>query len=153
MLGYYRDGERTREVLSPGGWLKTGDLGDLDRRGRLYIRGRLKSLILGPSGENIYPEEIEGLLSASELVEDALVCPGEKGEIVALVVLSEKARALLHTAGGILEELKKKVNKRLAVFSRLSRIEVKNEPFEKTPTHKIKRFLYGFSKNSAPLKS
>jgi long-chain acyl-CoA synthetase len=153
MLGYYRDEERTREALSPGGWLKTGDLGELDRRGHLYIRGRLKSLILGPSGENIYPEEIEGLLSASELVEDALVCPGEKGEIVALVVLSEKARALIHTAGEILEDLKKKVNKHLAVFSRLSRIEIKNEPFEKTPTHKIKRFLYGFSRNSEPLKS
>jgi long-chain acyl-CoA synthetase len=146
MKGYYRDEEKTREAFTPDGWLKTGDLGELDKRGFLYIRGRLKALILGPSGENIYPEEIEGLLSASALVEDALVCPGEKGEIVALVVLTEKARAMISAVGGVIEELKKKVNQRLASFSRLSRIEVRDEPFEKTPTHKIKRFLYGARK-------
>ncbi|MDR2258391.1 MAG: AMP-binding protein [Treponema sp.] len=143
MMGYYRDEEQTRKAFTPDGWLKTGDLGELDNRGHLYVRGRLKALILGPSGENIYPEEIESLLSASGLVEDALVCPGEKGEIVALVVLNEKARALMSAIGGTLEELKKMVNKRLAAFSRLSRIEVRNTPFEKTPTQKIKRFLYG----------
>jgi long-chain acyl-CoA synthetase len=142
MMGYYRDEEGTREAFTPDGWLKTGDLGELDKRGVLYIRGRLKALILGPSGENIYPEEIESLLGASGLVEDALVRPGAKGEIVALVVLNEKARAMKKAAGEILEELKKWVNKRLAAFSRLHRIEVKDEPFEKTPTHKIKRFLY-----------
>jgi long-chain acyl-CoA synthetase len=146
MMGYYRDEERTREAFTPDGWLKTGDLGELDQRGHLYIRGRLKALILGPSGENIYPEEIESLLNASDLVEDALVCPGEKGEIVALVVLNEKARALMSAIGGSLEELKKKVNKRLAAFSRLSRIEIQNTPFEKTPTQKIKRFLYKVSR-------
>jgi long-chain acyl-CoA synthetase len=146
MTGYYRDEAGTREALSADGWLKTGDLGELDKKGVLYIRGRLKTLILGPSGENIYPEEIEGLLSATGLVEDALVCPGEKGEIVAMVVLNEKARAMMKTLGGILDELKKMVNKRLASFSRLSRIEVRDEPFEKTPTHKIKRFLYGIQK-------
>jgi long-chain acyl-CoA synthetase len=142
MLGYYRDEERTNEAFTPDGWLKTGDLGELDRQGFLYVRGRIKSLILGPSGENIYPEEIESLLNASGLVEDALVCPGERGEIVALVVLSEKARAMMNAMGEILEDLKKKVNKRLASFSRLSRIEVQDRPFEKTATRKIKRFLY-----------
>jgi long-chain acyl-CoA synthetase len=146
MMEYYRDETGTREAFTPDGWLKTGDLGELDKKGVLYIRGRLKSLILGPSGENIYPEEIESLLGSSGLVEDALVCPGEKGEIVALVVLNEKARAMMNALGEILDELKKMVNKRLASFSRISRIEVKNEPFEKTPTHKIKRFLYGFKK-------
>jgi long-chain acyl-CoA synthetase len=150
MMGYYRDEEGTREAFSPDGWLKTGDLGELDSRGRLYVRGRLKALILGPSGENIYPEEIEGLLNASGMVEDALVCPGEKGEIVALVVLNKKARAMINAAGEALEELKKKVNQQLASFSRLSRIEVKDEPFEKTPTHKIKRFLYGIQKPLDP---
>jgi long-chain acyl-CoA synthetase len=147
MMGYYRDEEQTRAVFDGGGWLKTGDLGELDKNGFLYIRGRLKALILGPSGENIYPEEIESLLNASGLVEDALVCPGARGEIVALVVLNQKAQAMINAAGELLEELKKKVNQRLASFSRLSRIEVKNEPFEKTPTHKIKRFLYGIQKS------
>jgi long-chain acyl-CoA synthetase len=142
MMGYYRDEKRTGEAFTPDGWLKTGDLGELDAQGFLYVRGRLKSLILGPSGENIYPEEIESLLNASGIVEDALVCPGKKGEIVALVVLNEKARAMMSAAGDLLEDLKKKVNKRLASFSRLSRIEIQDRPFEKTPTQKIKRFLY-----------
>jgi long-chain acyl-CoA synthetase len=142
MLGYYKDEELTREVFTWDGWLKTGDLGRLDRKGHLYIHGRLKTLILGPSGENIYPEEIENLLNTSSLIEDALVYPGEKGELIALVVLSEKAKTILAAGAENLRELKAKVNERLAGFSRISRIEVQEEPFEKTPTQKIKRFLY-----------
>ncbi|MDR3161131.1 MAG: AMP-binding protein [Spirochaetaceae bacterium] len=143
MMGYYRDEQRTREAFTADGWLKTGDLGCFDRKGFLYIRGRLKNLILGPSGENIYPEEIEGLLTAYGLVEDALVYPGERGELIALVVLSEKAQTMWAAAADALGELKNTVNKQLASFSRISRIEVRQEPFEKTPTRKIKRFLYG----------
>ena len=142
MLGYYHDEERTREAFTEDGWFKTGDLGRLGRKGCLYIYGRIKALILGPSGENIYPEEIESLLSTSALVEDALVIPGERGELVALIVLSEKAQTMIAALGDNLEELKNMVNKKLASFSRLSRIEIKKEPFEKTPTQKIKRFLY-----------
>jgi long-chain acyl-CoA synthetase len=142
MLGYYKDEELTREVFTPDGWLKTGDIGRLDRKGHLYIHGRLKALILGPSGENIYPEEIENLINTSSLIEDALVYPGERGEIIALVVLSEKAKTMLAATAENLRELKTKVNERLAGFSRISRIEVQEEPFEKTPTQKIKRFLY-----------
>jgi long-chain acyl-CoA synthetase len=143
MKGYFRDEARTAEAFTPDGWFKTGDLGAFDRKGRLFIKGRLKALILGPSGENIYPEEIEGLLGASDMVEDALVYPGEKGELVALVVLSEKARTMLAAIGDSLGELRNAVNKRLASFSRISRIEIRTEPFEKTATAKIKRFLYG----------
>jgi long-chain acyl-CoA synthetase len=149
MMGYYRDEEQTREAFTEDGWLRTGDLGCLDNKGRLYIKGRLKALILGPSGENIYPEEIEGLLSASGIVEDALVLPGEKGELVALVRVSETARAAAQAtvnaaraAAGALEELRHRANQKLAAFSRLSRIEAREEPFEKTPTQKIKRYLY-----------
>jgi long-chain acyl-CoA synthetase len=142
MQGYYRDEERTRSAFTEDRWLKTGDLGSVDRKGRLFIRGRLKALILGPSGENIYPEEIEELISTSLLVEDALVVPGERGELVALIVLSEKAQTALAALGDSMEELKNQVNKRLAAFSRLNRIEIRREPFEKTPTQKIKRFLY-----------
>jgi long-chain acyl-CoA synthetase len=147
MMGYYRDGEQTRSVFTPDGWLRTGDLGRLDSKGRLFIKGRLKALILGPSGENIYPEEIEGLLSGSHLVEDALVYPGEKGELVALVYISESARSAAQAAANaferIAEELRVWANKKLAGFSRLSRVELRQEPFEKTPTFKIKRYLYG----------
>lgn len=142
MMGYYRDPERTRDAFTADGWFKTGDLGCFDRKGFLYIRGRLKTVILGPSGENIYPEEIEGLLTSSGLAEDALVYPGERGELIALVVLSEKAKTMLAAIGEGLGELKNAVNQRLASFARISRIEVQNEPFEKTPTQKIKRFLY-----------
>lgn len=153
MSGYYRDEKRTLESFTSDGWFKTGDLGEFDKRGYLYIKGRRKAMILGPSGENIYPEEIESLLYSSEIVEDALVYSGEKGELVALIVLSEKARTMLALIGGALDsagsalgstllELKKAVNTRLASFSRISRIEVRTEPFEKTATRKIKRFLY-----------
>ena len=142
MLGYYRDEERTRAAFTEDGWFKTGDIGSLDNKGRLYVHGRLKALILGPSGENIYPEEIENILSSSALVEDALVVPGERGELVALIVLSEKAQTMIAAVGESLEELKIRVNKKLAAFSRLNRIEIQKEPFEKTPTQKIKRFLY-----------
>jgi long-chain acyl-CoA synthetase len=146
MLGYYRDEERTRSVFTGDGWFKTGDIGSLDRKGRLFIRGRLKALILGPSGENIYPEEIEELIHTSQLVEVALVIPGERGELVALIVISEKAKTALAALEDGLEELKNQVNKRLAAFSRLNRIEVRGEPVEKTPTQKIKRFLYSTEK-------
>jgi long-chain acyl-CoA synthetase len=142
MMGYYRDEERTRAAFTEDGWFKSGDMGNFGRKGHLFIRGRLKTLILGPSGENIYPEEIEELIHPSGLVEDALVVPGERGELVALIVLSEKAKTALAALGDSLEGLKNQVNKKLAAFSRLSRIEVREEPFEKTPTQKIKRFLY-----------
>jgi len=139
MLGYYRDETLTNETITSDGWLRTGDLGSLEKRGRLHIKGRLKAMILGPSGENIYPEEIEGLLGTSALVEDALVYSGSKGELVALVRLTEAAKT---AAENILDELLTWVNKKLADFSRLSRIELRSEPFEKTPTMKIKRYLY-----------
>jgi long-chain acyl-CoA synthetase len=146
MMGYYRSEEQTREVFTVDGWLRTGDLGRVDRKGKLYICGRLKALILGPCGENIYPEEIEGLLGTSQLIEEALVLPGEKGELVALVRLSDAAipprKAAASAVEHTLEELRSWANKKLAGFSRLSRIEVRNEPFEKTPTMKIKRHLY-----------
>ncbi|MCA1950858.1 MAG: AMP-binding protein, partial [Treponema sp.] len=175
MLGYYKDSEKTAEVFTSDGWFKTGDLGSMDKKGRLFIRGRLKAMILGPSGENIYPEEIESILNSSRYVEDSLVYATEKGELVALVVLNEKAKTMFaaaqdmiqetshnvgdaihalgtsaqHAAQGtvagvqhLLQDLKNATNKRLAGFSRIHRIEIQDEPFEKTATQKIKRFLY-----------
>jgi long-chain acyl-CoA synthetase len=142
MMGYYRNEEQTRKAFTDDGWLRTGDLGRMDSRGKLYVCGRIKSLIIGPSGENIYPEEIEGLLGSSRLVEEALVYSGEKGELVALVRLSDAAKAASSALEYVLEELRIWANKKLADFSRLSRIEIQHEPFEKTPTMKIKRYLY-----------
>jgi long-chain acyl-CoA synthetase len=146
MLGYYRDEEATKNAFTPDGWLKTGDLGSLDKKGHLFIRGRIKAVIIGPSGENIYPEEIEILLNASPLIEEALVRAGERGTPRALVVLSGEAqnrrRAAPESFDKELEDLKNTVNHQLPSFSRISRIEIRDEPFEKTPTQKIKRFLY-----------
>jgi long-chain acyl-CoA synthetase len=149
MLGYYHNERKTREAFTEDGWLKTGDLGCFDRKGYLYIRGRIKNMILSSSGENIYPEEIELLLGQSPLVEDALVCRGKNRELVAFIfpaafVQSETANTGLspENLAEKLEELRRSLNKRLASFSRIDRIEIMEKPFEKTPTGKIKRFLY-----------
>ena len=142
MMGYFNDEEKTSEAFTNDGWLKTGDLGRFDKKGCLHIKGRLKALILGPSGENIYPEEIEGLLGTSQLIDDVLVYASEKGELIALVILSDAAKAAAGAIENSLEELRSWANKKLSAFSRLSRIEIKREPFEKTPTMKIKRYLY-----------
>jgi long-chain acyl-CoA synthetase len=142
MLGYYKDEERTKESFTQDGWFKTGDLGSIDKKGRIYIKGRSKALIVGPSGENIYPEEIEGILNAHEIVEDSLVYSDESGRLTALIVLSEKAKTMIAAFGDNLSELKMWTNKKLAAFSHINRIEIQDEPFEKTATKKIKRFLY-----------
>jgi long-chain acyl-CoA synthetase len=138
MAGYYHDPERTAEVFTPDGWFKTGDLG-LFRKDHLFIKGRSKNLILGPSGENIYPEAIEALLNQNRLVLESLVL--QRGaEIVAKVVLEGE-----HTAEAIeahLVELRSQINEQLSRFSRLSFLEHQSVPFEKTATLKIKRYLY-----------
>jgi long-chain acyl-CoA synthetase len=169
--GYYKDAERTAESFTEDGWFRTGDLGTIDRDGRVTVRGRLKTMILGPSGENIYPEEIEALLNASPYVLESLVYGGEKG-VTALVHLkpealeqitsrikdgieqaeiaaghlAQEAAVGLHSAehhiAHMLESIRKETNTRLAGFSRLSHIEHQKEPFEKTPKQSIKRFLY-----------
>jgi long-chain acyl-CoA synthetase len=150
MRGYYRDERKTREAFTEDGWLKTGDAGYSDKKGYLYIRGRIKNVILTSSGENIYPEEIEMLLYQSPLVEDACVCPGKNRELVAFVfpatsLLPSKTASAEPSMNHLtekLEELRRSLNKQLAAFSHIDRIEVMAEPFEKTPTGKIKRFLY-----------
>ena len=150
MAGYYRDPGRTSEVFTEDDWLKTGDLGVFDHKGHLHIKGRSKNVILGPSGENIYPEAIEALINQDRLVLESLVL--QRGqEIVAKVVLNyELLQELFNEWGGDtgraleghLTDLKQQINQQLAHFSRLSLFEVQSEPFEKTATLKIKRYLY-----------
>jgi long-chain acyl-CoA synthetase len=142
MLGYYKDEERTKEAFTEDGWFKTGDLGIIDKKGRISIKGRSKAMILGPSGENIYPEEIEGILNAHDIVEDSLVYSDESGRLTALIVLSEKAKTMFAAFGDNLSELKKWTNKKLSTFAHIYTIRIQDEPFEKTATKKIKRFLY-----------
>ena len=151
--GYYKDPERTAEAFSADHWFRTGDLGVMDKKGRVTVRGRLKTMILGASGENIYPEEIEALLNSSPLVLESLVYGDEKG-LTALVNLKPevleriKSRVKDEIEGvevGLaetLERIKREANGRLQAFSRINRVEHQVEPFEKTPKQSIKRFLY-----------
>jgi long-chain acyl-CoA synthetase len=153
MRGYYLDPERTRGVFTDDGWFRTGDLGTRDARGRLFIRGRLKTMILGASGENIYPEEIEALINQSEAVAESLVF-GDAAGVTALVHLKPEVLESLYgrvadgiakaeaAVAGLLESLRRDVNERLAAFSRVQRVQLQREPFEKTPTQKIKRHVY-----------
>lgn len=153
MMGYYKDEARTRETFTEDGWFRTGDLGEIDAEGSVHVRGRLKTMILGASGENIYPEEIEAVLNQSELVGESLVY-GDAGKVEALVLLKPEALEKLlesfqgsvhkaeHAIAALLENIKKEVNSKLASFSKIARIKHQAEPFEKTPTQKIKRFRY-----------
>ncbi|HAP43460.1 MAG: hypothetical protein A2087_02065 [Spirochaetes bacterium GWD1_61_31] len=149
MLGYYKNPAATAEVFTTDGWFRTGDLGHFDSKSQLYIRGRLKALILSASGENIYPEEIESLLNADNSVAESLVYHDGEG-LHALVSL--KPEIIEHMGAAItdrwedanelLENIRKSVNAKLAAFSRLAKVKLHLEPFEKTPSQKIKRFMY-----------
>jgi len=145
MLGYYKNEELTRQTLDEEGWLHTGDLAIMDADGRVYIKGRSKNMILGPSGQNIYPEEIEDQLNSYPYVAESLVVDRE-GVLVALVypdtdrVATEGKTA--KEVADIMEENRVTINKTLPVYSQISRFVVQEEEFEKTPKKSIKRFLY-----------
>jgi long-chain acyl-CoA synthetase len=154
MKGYYREPEMTREVLTDDGWFKTGDLGILDRKNNLYIKGRLKNMIVGASGENIYPEEIESVINDFRFVVESLVIQ-QKGKLVAYVHLNmeelEKKYHLLKEdmtrqfddkKEELLTELQEYVNSKVNKFSQINKVVLQPVPFQKTATLKIKRFLY-----------
>ena len=151
MLGYYKDPERTREVFTDDGWLKTGDLGAMASDGYIFIKGRSKNMILGPSGKNIYPEELESIINEFDTVSESVVYE-HQNRLVALVYLDyEKLQKALHALGetdirsrinGMLSDLQQEINERVPLYSRIHKIIEQAEPFQKTPTQKIKRHLY-----------
>lgn len=154
MKGYYKEPAMTAKVLSPDGWFKTGDLGMLDKNNNLYIRGRLKNMIVGASGENIYPEEIESVINNFRFVVESLVVQ-QKGKLVAYVHLNmeelekkyqhykqEMSEKFEEKKEELLSELKEYVNSNVNKFSQIQRIELQHVPFQKTATLKIKRYLY-----------
>jgi long-chain acyl-CoA synthetase len=151
MQGYYKDPELTKEVLTSDGWFKTGDLAVMDKAdGYLYIKGRTKNVIIGSSGENIYPEEIESIINNFEFVLESLVVE-EKGRLVALVHLNfeeleNKYKNLKEGVDEKIEDLKKElqiyINSKVNKFSAIKTVSIQRTPFEKTPTHKIKRYKY-----------
>ena len=160
MVGYYKEPELTKEVMTEDGWFKTGDLGILDKTNYLYIRGRSKNVIIGPGGENIFPEDIESVINNFKHVAESLVIQ-QKGKLVAMVhfnseEIEEKYQHMKHKGEEFsdylekkYEELKKElhnyVNSRVNKFSKINDVIVKKDEFVKTATKKIKRFLYSKS--------
>ena len=143
MLGYYKNAAATREILTKDGWLKTGDLGYIDEEGFIFIKGRNKTMLLGPSGQNIYPEEIEAKLNNMPYVMESLVIQHED-HLVALVcpdyeVAGQMTSAEIETA---MEENRKALNNELAAYEQITKIKLYPHEFEKTPKKSIKRFLY-----------
>ena len=144
-LGYFKNEEATAEVFTEDGWFRTGDMGVLDEDGSLFIKGRTKCMILGPSGQNIYPEEVETVINSQPYVVDSLVVEDD-GALTALIYpdFAQGARegmdqkAFVKFIEGTLPEL----NKELPNYAKIKKIEVMSEDFERTPKKSIKRYLY-----------
>ena len=154
MKGYYKEPELTAQVLTKDGWFRTGDLGIFDKEGYLHIRGRSKNVIIGPGGENIYPEEIESVINNFKHVVESLVVE-QKGKLVALVhfdreEIEKKYKEIKEGFSDYVEnaykelstDLKEYINHRVSRFSKIQQIIPQKEEFIKTATKKIKRFLY-----------
>ena len=150
MLGYYRDPERTRAALTDDGWFRTGDLACMDAKGRYYIKGRLGNMIVGPSGENIYPEEIEQVINNMRGVNESLVIERD-GKLVALVKFDEnvidwgmieKEEKFFENLESWKKAVMEYVNKRVGKQSNIGEVDAMKEDFEKTATQKIRRFKY-----------
>ena len=164
MMGYYKNEEATVEVFTNDGWFRTGDLGYIDNDGYIFIKGRLKNMILGPSGENIYPEEIENVLNSHIFVSESVVTE-QDGQLIALVHFDSEAIEKLKDEfmdkweitrdewnlkkdewskrmSEIKQDLIKYVNSKVNRFSRITAVVEQKDEFEKTPSKKIRRFLY-----------
>jgi len=145
MLGYFKNEEATREAFTKDGWLKTGDLGIIDKNNFIYIRGRSKNMILGASGQNIYPEELEAKITNLPFVAECVVTEREK-KLVAMIYPDMEALKTENIADDelpkIMEENRNKVNGELPKYEQISKIELVKEEFEKTPKKNIKRFKY-----------
>lgn len=145
MTGYYKNEDATNAAIDKDGWLHTGDMGVVDGDGFIYIKGRYKDMLLGPSGQNIYPEEIEAKLNNMPFVGESLVIEKDK-KLVALVYPDmdavDGAELDQQALQSKMEENRAALNQQVSVYSRITKIELYPEEFEKTPTKKIKRFLY-----------
>jgi long-chain acyl-CoA synthetase len=147
MLGYYKKEEETRAVIDADGWLHTGDMGVIDRDGFIYIKGRCKTMFLGPSGQNIYPEDIESLMNANPYIAEAIVVQRE-GKLVGLIYPDFQNRSISAVKNDpaaiekIIDKQRASINKNLPQYEKVARFEIVEKEFEKTPKKSIKRFLY-----------
>jgi len=145
MTGYYKNEKATSEMIDSKGWMHTGDLGVIDREGNIFIKGRSKSMILGPSGKNIYPEEIEAVINNKDYITESLVI-SEDNKLVALIFpdyeMMKRDNISDEQFNSFLEVTKKEINERLPDFMAVSKFRIHTEEFVKTPKRSIKRFLY-----------
>ena len=142
MSGYYKNEEATKAAFTEDGWMKTGDLGLLDKKGNIYIKGRSKNMILSANGQNIYPEEIEAEVNNQPYVIESVVV--DRGtRLVALVYTDqEKMKAEGVDVEAFKKDLMTAVNANMPAYSKLTLVEIMDQPFEKTPKMSIKRFMY-----------
>jgi long-chain acyl-CoA synthetase len=140
-IGYYKNPEATAASFTDDGWFRTGDLGVMDKDNNIFIRGRIKSMILNSSGQNIYPEEVEAVLMNCQNVDECLVVD-RGGKIVALVYTDLPENMDEETRAAIPGQIRDEANQSLPVYSKISQVEMLDTPFEKTPKMSIKRFLY-----------
>jgi len=145
LLGYYKNEKATRELIDEKGWMHTGDLGIMDKEGNIFIKGRSKSMLLGPSGKNIFPEEIESVINNMGYIAESLVI-SEDNKLVGLISPDyeaiKKDNISEERFSAILDETRKKVNERVPDFMSVSKFRIHTEEFAKTPKRSIKRFLY-----------
>jgi long-chain acyl-CoA synthetase len=145
MTGYYKNEKATREMIDDKGWMHTGDLGVIDKEGNIFIKGRSKSMILGPSGKNIYPEEIESVINNKDYITESLVI-SEDNKLIGLIFpdneMMKRDNISEEQLIAILDETRKDVNERLPDFMAVSKFRIHPEEFAKTPKRSIKRFLY-----------
>ena len=146
MLGYYKNQEATDEVIDADGWLHTGDLGIIDEEGNITIKGRSKNMLLGPSGQNIYPEEIEDKLNNMPYVAESIIIQALDGKLAALIY-PDFDDAFAHGLNdkGVEEAMEANrvaLNAELPAYEQIARVKIYHEEFEKTPKKSIKRFLY-----------
>ena len=144
-LGYFKNEEATKEVFTDDGWFRTGDMGVIDEEGSLFIRGRSKCMILGPSGQNIYPEEVETVINTRPYVVDSLVVE-DNGGLTGLIYpdFAQGAKDGMdqRTFAKYMEDTLPELNKELPNYAKLKKIVVMTEDFERTPKKSIKRYLY-----------
>ena len=143
MLGYYKNPEATAASIDADGWYHTGDLGTMDETGHIFIRGRIKNMLLGPSGQNIYPEEIEDKLNSLPMISESIVVQRDN-HLVALVHpdSDEIVNFTADELEDIMEQNRQQLNEQLPAYSRITAIELRDEEFAKTPKKSIKRYLY-----------
>ncbi|MBQ8863668.1 MAG: AMP-binding protein [Rikenellaceae bacterium] len=168
LQGYYKNPEATAAAFTEDGWFRTNDSAVMDENGVVFIKGRMNSMLIGPSGENIYPEDIESVLNSHPYVSESIVTE-EDGKLIALVrfdydelqakfselkeYIKDKAELASKEFEEAADELRKFVNERVASFSRIAKVEEQGEDFEKTPSMKIKRFMYDRSKKKSGAKA